>query len=96
MAEDDTLPANAVIVSVMHMVDPSTLWVTESPQKDMSKDREELIHLEEMLSGHCRRSSYNFQGMNYLPEEGEVRFAVMHILSYILVNPLLKLSMCEK
>jgi hypothetical protein len=80
MAEDDALPANAVAVSVMHMVDPSTFWVTEPPGQDMTKEREELNYLEEMLSGHYRRSSYNIQGVNYMPEEGEVRFALMHKL----------------
>jgi hypothetical protein len=75
MAEADVLPPNACCVSVMHMVNPSTFWVTEPPGQDMTKEREKLLYLEEVLSGHCRRS---FEGVNYMPEEEEVRFPFMH------------------
>jgi hypothetical protein len=81
MAEEDALPEGAFAVSVMHVVDPRTFWVTEPPGKDMTKEREELNCLEEMLSGYFRRSAYNYQGVNYLPEEGEVRCSVIHKLS---------------
>jgi hypothetical protein len=84
MAEDDVLPASAFAVSVMHMVDPSTFWVTESPGQDMTKEREELSYLEQMLSRHYHHSSYSIQGANYMPEEGEVKFALMHELIELL------------
>lgn len=80
MAEEGALPANAVPVSVMHMVDPSTFWVTEPLGQDMKKEREELNYLEGMLLAHFHRSSHNFQAINYSPEEGEVRFTLMHKL----------------
>jgi hypothetical protein len=75
MAEADVLPANAFSVSVMHMVNPSTFWVTEPLGQDMTKEREKLTYLEEMLSGQCRRS---YEGVNYMPEEEEVRFLFMY------------------
>jgi hypothetical protein len=48
MAENG-VPRNACIVSVMHIVGPSTFWVTKSPENNMKKVREKLNYLEEFL-----------------------------------------------
>jgi hypothetical protein len=73
MKMDDAavLPANAVCVSVMHMVNPSTFWMTEPLGQHVTEERDKLTYLEEILSGHCRRS---YVGVNYAPEEEEVTF----------------------
>jgi len=68
MAEN-SVPENACVVSVMHMVGPSTFWVTKSPKNDMTKEREKLNYLEEMLSLQSRRG---FQAVHHVPKEGEV------------------------
>jgi hypothetical protein len=72
---DAVLPANAFCVSVMHMVNPSTFWVTEPLGQHMSKEREKLAYLEEILSGHCHHSH---EGVNYMPEEEEVIFPFIY------------------
>jgi hypothetical protein len=69
MAENG-VAGNACVVSVMQIVGPSTFWVTKSPENDMAKEREKINYLEEMLSVQSQRI---FQGVNYVPEEGEVR-----------------------
>lgn len=71
MTESEIGLENAFCVSVMHMVDPSTFWITEPLGENMSVARQELQNLEERLAGHFRRS-YNLQKGNYMPEEEEV------------------------
>jgi hypothetical protein len=74
MAENG-VPENAFVVSVMHMVGPSTFWVTKSPDNDITEEREKLNCLEEMLSQQSRRG---FQGFNHVLEEGEVRHSYIN------------------
>lgn len=74
MAENG-VPENACVVSVMHMVGPSTFWVKKSPKNDMIKEREKLNYLEEMLSLQSRRG---FQGVYQVPKEGEVRHSCIN------------------
>ena len=69
MAEN-WVPENAYVVSVMQMIDPSTFWVTKSPENVMTEERNKLDFLEEMLLVQSQRS---FQGVNCVPKEGEVR-----------------------
>jgi hypothetical protein len=74
MAENG-VPENACVVSVMHMIGPSTFWVTKSPKNDITKEREKLNYLEEMLSLQSRRG---FQGVHHVPKEGEVRYSCIN------------------
>ncbi|XP_069700482.1 putative ATP-dependent RNA helicase TDRD12 [Periplaneta americana] len=76
MTESEVGLENAFCVSVMHMVDPSTFWITEPLGENMSVARQELQHLEERLAGHFRRS-YSSQKGNYTPDEEEL-VAVQH------------------
>jgi hypothetical protein len=78
MAENG-VPGNACVVSIMHIVGPSTFWVTKSPENNMTKERDKLNYLEEILSTQSQRS---FQGVNYVPEEGEVRQSCVNYLNF--------------
>ena len=67
---DNILPPGACIVSVMHMVDPGTYWISEPLTQNMTEERGLLQKMEDSLQKHCRRSSLCNKGSCLLePEE---------------------------
>ncbi|KAJ9589012.1 hypothetical protein L9F63_017707, partial [Diploptera punctata] len=73
---DGELPEGATLISVMHMVNPSTFWISETPSKDMTQERLELEEMENELQKHCRHVKF-YNPSSYMPEQGEL-VAVEH------------------